>query len=99
MLCTVQYNAMFSLGIFYCFFCNNSTSKVFAALIEDGTYDWTDEELGLLASQNLINTFRFSHLSFIKKNCSTYDDASAPRAVEEVRDLLASEGEEPDNSW
>ena len=72
---------------------------MFAALIEDGTYDWTDEELGLLASQNLINTFRFSHLSFIKKNCSTYDDASAPRAVEEVRDLLASEGEEPDNSW
>ena len=67
MLRTVQYNAMFSLGIFYCFFCNNSTSKVFAALIEDGTYDWTDEELGLLASQNLINTFRFSHLSFIKK--------------------------------
>jgi membrane dipeptidase len=52
--------------------------EVFAALIEDGTYDWTDEELGLLASQNLINTFR---------------------AVEEVRDLLASEGEEPDNSW
>jgi len=52
--------------------------EVFAALIEDPTYDWTDEELGLLASQNLINTFR---------------------AVEEVRDLLASEGEQPDNSW
>merc|ERR1719402_1450474 len=52
--------------------------EVFAALIEDGTYDWTDEELAMLASQNLINTFR---------------------AVEEVRDLLASEGEQPDNSW
>jgi len=52
--------------------------EVFAALIEDGTYDWTDEELAMVASQNLINTFR---------------------AVEEVRDLLASEGEQPDNSW
>jgi len=52
--------------------------EVFAALIEDKTYDWTDEELGMVASQNLINTFR---------------------SVEEVRDLLASEGEQPDNSW
>jgi len=52
--------------------------EVFAALIEDGTFDWTDEELAMVASKNLINTFR---------------------AVEEVRDLLAAEGEQPDNSW
>lgn len=32
--------------------------EVFAALIEDGTFDWTDEELGKLAGLNLINTFR-----------------------------------------
>merc|ERR1712172_395989 len=46
--------------------------------LEDVSYDWTDEELAMVASQNLINTFR---------------------AAEEVRDLLASEGEQPDNSW
>ena len=77
-------------------FCNNSIQKVFAALIEDGTYDWTDEELAMLARQNLINTFRFSYML---TNFWTYDDASASRAVEEVRDLLATEGEQPDNSW
>jgi len=32
--------------------------EVFAALIEDGTYEWTDEELAKLAGLNLIRTFR-----------------------------------------
>ena len=33
-----------------------------AALIEDETYEWTDEELGLLASGNLI---RWGHLGVL----------------------------------
>jgi len=32
--------------------------EVFAALIEDGTFQWTDEDLGKVAGINLINTFR-----------------------------------------
>merc|ERR1719244_2216134 len=32
--------------------------EVFAALIEDGTYEWTDEELAKLAGLNLIRSFR-----------------------------------------
>ena len=31
---------------------------VFAALIEDEEYEWTDEDLGKLANQNLIRTLR-----------------------------------------
>ena len=66
---------------------------MFAALIEDGTYDWTDEELAMVASQNLINTFRFCNFLYHNNSKKLF------RAVEEVRDLLASEGEQPDNSW
>lgn len=32
--------------------------NVFAALIEDEEFEWTDEDLGKLAGQNLIRTFR-----------------------------------------
>ena len=32
--------------------------EVFAALIEDGEFEWTDEDLAKLAGQNLINTFK-----------------------------------------
>ena len=32
--------------------------EVFAALIEDGEFEWTDEELAKLAGLNLINTFK-----------------------------------------
>merc|ERR1719187_1758142 len=32
--------------------------EVFAALIEDGEFEWTDEELAKLSGLNLINTFR-----------------------------------------
>ena len=31
---------------------------IFAALIEDDEFEWTDEDLGKLANQNLIRTFR-----------------------------------------
>lgn len=52
--------------------------EVFAALVEDGTFEWTDEELGMVAGTNLMNTFR---------------------SVEAVRDLMAAEGVQADNSW
>ena len=32
--------------------------EVFAALIEDGEFDWTDEDLSKLANGNLVRTFR-----------------------------------------
>ena len=32
--------------------------EVFAALIEDGEFEWTDEDLAKLAGLNLINTFK-----------------------------------------
>merc|ERR1712083_919297 len=32
--------------------------EVFAALIEDGEFEWTDEELAKVSGLNLINTFR-----------------------------------------
>ena len=32
--------------------------NIFAALIEDEEFDWTDEDLGKLAGQNLIRTFK-----------------------------------------
>ena len=32
---------------------------MFAALIEDGEFEWTDEDLAKVASRNLINTFRY----------------------------------------
>jgi len=32
--------------------------ELFAALIEDGEFEWTDEDLAKLAGQNLINTFK-----------------------------------------
>lgn len=32
--------------------------KVFEALIEDGEFEWTDEDLAKVASRNLISTFR-----------------------------------------
>ena len=32
--------------------------EIFAALIEDDEFEWTDEDLGKLANQNLIRTFR-----------------------------------------
>ena len=32
--------------------------EVFAALIEDGEFEWTDEELAKLSGLNLINTFK-----------------------------------------
>ena len=32
--------------------------KLFAALIDDGTYKWTDEELGKIASRNMIRVMR-----------------------------------------
>ena len=44
----------------------------------------------------LVKDYTFSGFFF---EPFPYYDASAPRAVEEVRDLLASEGEQPDNSW
>ena len=31
---------------------------MFAALIEDTEFEWTDEDLGKLANQNLIRTLR-----------------------------------------
>ena len=31
---------------------------IFAALIEDDEFEWTDEDLAKLANQNLLNTFR-----------------------------------------
>ena len=52
--------------------------NVFAALIEDTEFEWTDEDLGKLASGNLIRVLK---------------------EVEEVRDLLAIEGQKPDNTW
>ena len=52
--------------------------NVFAALIEDAEFEWTDEDLGKLASGNLIRVLK---------------------EVEEVRDLLAIEGQKPDNTW
>ena len=33
--------------------------EVFAALIEDGEFEWTDEELAKVSGLNLINTFRY----------------------------------------
>ena len=41
---------------------------MFAALIEDGTFDWTDEELAMVASKNLINTFRQEAFTRIREN-------------------------------
>ena len=32
--------------------------EVFAALIEDGEFEWTDEDLAKLANGNLVRTFR-----------------------------------------
>ena len=32
--------------------------EVFAALIEDGEFEWTDEDLAKVSGLNLINTFR-----------------------------------------
>ena len=32
--------------------------EVFAALVEDATFPWTDEELGMVAGTNLVNVFR-----------------------------------------
>ena len=32
--------------------------ELFAALIEDGEFEWTDEDLAKFAGQNLINTFK-----------------------------------------
>ena len=52
--------------------------NVFAALIEDTEFEWTDEDLGKLASGNLIRVLK---------------------EVEEVRNLLAIEGQKPDNTW
>jgi len=52
--------------------------NVFAALIEDTEFEWTDEDLGKLASGNLIRVLK---------------------EVEEVRDLLAIEGQKHDNTW
>ena len=66
--------------------------QVFAALVEDGTFEWTDEQLGMVASTNLMNTFR----------CSLFMHAATSlvsRSVEAVRDLMAAEGVQADNSW
>ena len=32
--------------------------EVFAALIEDNTFEWTDEDLAKVAGKNLISVFR-----------------------------------------
>ena len=45
-----------------------ASKKVFAALVEDGTFDWTDEELAMVASKNLINTFRQEAFKRIREN-------------------------------
>ena len=66
--------------------------QVFAALVEDGTFEWTDEQLGMVAGTNLMNTFR----------CSLFLPAATSlvsRSVEAVRDLMAAEGVQADNSW
>ena len=77
MLCSVKCN----VSLVFSLFCKNSISKVFAALIEDGTYDWTDEELAMLASQNLINTFRFCN-SHVTKNSLIYGRLTLPKTDE-----------------
>ena len=63
--CLSLLNRLFKSLLHFQSFSHISTLKVFAALIEDGTYNWTDEELAMVASQNLINTFRFCYLPFI----------------------------------
>ena len=66
--------------------------QVFAALVEDGTFEWTDGELGMVAGTNLMNTFR----------CSLFLPAATSlvsRSVEAVRDLMKAEGVQADNSW
>ena len=74
--CLSLLNRLFKSLLHFQSFSHISTLKVFAALIEDGTYNWTDEELAMVASQNLINTFRFCYLpsfglflSFCKQIC------------------------------
>ena len=32
--------------------------EVFAALIEDGEFEWSDEDLAKVANENLVRTFR-----------------------------------------
>jgi hypothetical protein len=78
--------------------------QVFAALIEDGTFAWTDEELGMVAGGNLITTFRLGLLLLPSFATHAYlsgpvDDLPPNRAVEEVRDIMAAEGVQADNSW
>ena len=95
MLCTVQYNAMFSLGIFYCFFLQQFHFKGVCCL--DRGWDvqldrWRVGHGGQSEPYQHIQVLLFAfHLDFFFP--------SANRSVEEVRDLLASEGEQPDNSW
>ena len=73
-----------------------------AALIEDTEFEWTDEDLGKLANQNLIRTLRSVEVRLIMHNCCKTDfqvKMWLNKTVQVVRDMMAINGPGPDNTW
>ena len=68
-----------------------------AALIEDTEFEWSDEDLGKLANQNLIRTLRSVEvrLIFAAKQVKMW----LCLTVQVVRDMMAINGPGPDNTW